>query len=192
MAQIHSLRTTKHQHKTSATFHPMSSYDIHGVKICQATFLFLHRLSRKRYLCIVSLYEAEGLVTIYIVCTVIRGGFQKNTCSLQQIEAIKTFVQNYARAHGLPVPGRLPNAWDKVTLLPSDMSKIFVHRKYEEASTTPVKKSRLISIWNDLIPHVAVMKPSSGLCFTCQQNNLATMKSTHLPETVRRQMQQVT
>ena len=43
MAQIHSLRTVEHQAcqgTSSATFRPICSYFIHGVKICQATFFF--------------------------------------------------------------------------------------------------------------------------------------------------------
>ena len=187
MAQIHSLRTAKHEAckgATSSTFRPLSSYYIHGVKICQVTFLFLHRVSRKRYLRIVNLYDTEGLVTSVHGNT---GRLPKNTCTLEQVEAMKTFVENYARAHGLPVPGRLPNARDKVTLLPSDISKMFVYRKYKEAAATPVGKSKFLSLWDELTPHVAVMKPSSDLCFTCQQNNLAIMKSANMPEAIRRQ-----
>ena len=183
MTQIHSLRTVEHeacQGKTS-TFRPSCSYFIHGVKICQATFLFLHRISRNRYPRIVSLYDTEGLVSSVHGNT---GRLPKNTCTLEQVGAVKTFVENYARAHGLPVPGRLPNAREKVTLLPSDMS---VYRKYKEAASTPVGKSKFLSLWDELTPHVAVMKPSSDLCFTCQQNNLAIMKSANMPEAVRRQ-----
>ena len=65
MAQIHSLRTVEHEvcdGKTS-TFRPSCSYFIHGVKICRATFLFLHRISSNRYFRILSLYDAEGFVS---------------------------------------------------------------------------------------------------------------------------------
>ena len=101
------------------------------------------------------------------------GRLPKNTCTLEQVGAVKTFVENYTRAHGLPFPGHLPNAQEKVI---SDMSKMFVYRKYKEAVSTPVGKSKFLSLWDKLTPHVSVMKPSSDLCFTCQQNNLAIMK----------------
>ena len=86
MAQIHSLRTAKHEAckgATSSTFRPLSSYYIHGVKICQVTFLFLHRVSRKRYLRIVNLYDTEGLVTSVHGNT---GRLPKNTCTLEQVD----------------------------------------------------------------------------------------------------------
>ena len=49
----------------------------------------------------------------------------------------KTFVENYTHAHGLPVPGRLPNAWE-VTLLPSDMANI-----QGSSASTPVGTSKV-------------------------------------------------
>ena len=42
-------------------------------------------------------------------------------------------------------------------------------------------------LWDELTPHVAVMKPSSDLCFTCQQNNQRVMKAVNLPEAIRKQ-----
>jgi len=191
MSQVHYLRTVEQQPIQKASsisranaFRPVSSYHIHGVKICQATFLFLHGISRNRYLRIVTLYDNEGLTTSVHGNA---GRLPKNACSLQQVEAVKTFIENYARAHGLPVPGRLPNARDKVMLLPSDMSKMFVYRKYKEALSNPVGKSKFVMLWDELTPHVAVMKPSSDLCFTCQQNNQLIMKSVNMPEAIRRQ-----
>ena len=67
-------------------------------------------------------------------------------------------------------------------LLPSDMSKMFVYRKYREAATDPVGKSKFFELWDELTPHVAVMKPSSDTCFTCQQNNQLILKSVNMPE----------
>lgn len=52
---------------------------------------------------------------------VILVGLPKHTCTFEQVQEVKTFIENYATAHGLPVPGRLPNTKDKVLLLPSDM-----------------------------------------------------------------------
>ena len=114
MSQVHYLRTIEQQPIQKASsisranaFRPVSSYYIHGVKICQATFLLLHGISRNRYLRIITLYDNEGLTTSVHGNA---GRLPKNACSLQQVEAVKTFIENYARAHGSPVPGRLPNA----------------------------------------------------------------------------------
>ena len=183
MSQVHYFRTTS-EGASTASFRPISNYYFHGVRICQATFLFVHCISRNRYLRIVELYKNEGL-------TMSRHGnsgrLPKHTCSIEQVQEVKSFIVNYARAHGLPVPGRLPNAKGKVLLLPSDMSKMFVFRKYSEASDQPVRKSKFLELWSQLTPSVAVMKPASDLCFACQQNNLSIKKAAPMSETVRQQ-----
>ena len=115
------------------------------------------------------------------------GRLPKHTCSIEQVQEVKSFIVNYARAHGLPVPGRLPNAKGKVLLLPSDMSKMFVFRKYSEASDQPVRESKFLELWSQLTPSVAVMKPASDLCFACQQNNLSIKKAAPMSEAVRQQ-----
>ena len=131
----------------------------------------MHGVSRNRYLRILELYTNEGL-------TISRHGnsgrMPKHTCTFEQINDIKTFIENYASAHGLPVPGRLPNTKDKVLLLPSSMSKMFVFRKYEEASVHPVRKSKFLEVWSKLTPSVAVMKPASDLCTVSTVSQTAT------------------
>ena len=83
----------------------------------------------------------------------------------------------------------LPNARNK--LLPSHLSKMFVYRKYKETATEratePVGKSKFLELWDELTPHIAVMKPSSDLSFKCQQNNQLIMKAVYKPEAVRKQ-----
>ena len=100
---------------------------------------------------------------------------------------MRSFIENYARAHVLPVPGRLPNTKNKVLHLPSDMSKMFVFRKYKEAASEPVGKTKFLALWSELTPFVAVMTPTSDLCFTSQQNIQLIMKATHMPEAIRKQ-----
>ena len=169
MAQVHYFRTV-----LGAT-RSVSSYYFHGVKLCQATFLFLHCISHNRYLRVSELYTKEGL-------TVSKHGnsgrVPKHTCTFEQINAVKTFIENYASAHGLPVPGRLANTKDKVLLLPSDMSKMFVFRKYDEASVHPVRKSKFLELWSQLTPYVAVMKPASDLVSTIPPVSTVTQTAT--------------
>jgi len=110
------------------------------------------------------LYKEEGLTTSVHGNT---GKVPINTFSKEQVEAVKQFIENYGEAHGLPLPGRLSNAREKTLLLPSDMLKSFVLRKYKEASTNPVEVL-FFKLWGKLRPYVyvAMMKPSSDLCFT--------------------------
>jgi len=88
---------------------------VHGVKICQATFLFLHGILRNCYLRIITLYDNEGLTTSVHGNA---GRLPKNACSLQQVEAVKTFIETTLVHMVCQFFGRLPNARNKVMLLP--------------------------------------------------------------------------
>ena len=41
--------------------------------------------------------------------------------------------------------------------------------------------STFCTLWRKLLPHIRVMKPMSDLCWVCQQNSTAIMRSAHLP-----------
>ena len=52
-----------------------------------------------------------------------------NTASFPDRERAVTFIKNYAEAHALPLPGRMPKFYDySIMLLPSDVSMASVHR----------------------------------------------------------------
>lgn len=105
---------------------------------------------------------------------------------MEDVERLTAFIKNYARAHGLPLPGRVPRHRDKVVVLPSDQTKMFVYRKYEEACSVAgvpsLGRSKFYDLWASLLPFISVCSPSSDLCFTCQQQCLAIQKAACLPE----------
>ena len=109
-----------------------------------------------------------------------------NSFSHETISMVTTFINNYGRAHGLPLPGRVPGHRDKVILLPSDITKAHVYQKYKEACNekkmVPVGRSRFYSVWQELLPQISISTPSTDLCFTCQQNRLAIQLSGHLSD----------
>ena len=41
---------------------------------------------------------------------------------------------------------------------------------------------QLRRLWQELVPFMTTMKPSGDLCFVCQENVTAIMRSTNLPE----------
>ena len=137
MSQVHYLRTVEHQtvprarsQSSSATsFRPLSTYYMHEVKICRPTFLFLHGISRNRYLRIVDLYCEEGLTPS---AHGNRGKLPTNACKFEQVAAVKTYIENYSLVC-LSLDACL-------MLLPSDMSKMYVYRKFRDAATDPVGK----------------------------------------------------
>ena len=98
----------------------------------------------------------------------------KNALSFEDVSRLTTFVTNYARAHGLPLPGRLPGHRDKVVALPSDVTKAFVYGRYraacDENGWLAAGRSKFYDTWQERLPHISVSTPSTDLCFTCQQN----------------------
>ena len=102
----------------------------HGKQICWKTFLFLHTLSLKRYQNLVTHYNSLGLVP--------REHGNKhmaphNCLPFCEVQAIVSFIKNFAEVHALPLPGRMPNHKDKALLLPSDITKSEVYRQYKQA-----------------------------------------------------------
>ena len=101
-----------------------------------------------------------------------------------EVIRVRDFITNVGNTHGSPLPGGLPNASEKLLLLPSDMPKNKVYKDYkavcEQIMVTPAGKSKFYEFWQSLIPSMDTMKPSSNLCFECQQNIMQIMKSTHL------------
>ena len=55
MAQVHYMRmVAPNDSSQQSSFRPVSTYSIHGIKVCQSTFLFMHNISRNRYIRITS------------------------------------------------------------------------------------------------------------------------------------------
>ena len=178
------IQPTLHRsHHQKSTNRSMSKYYIHGVLICQKTFMFLHCVGHKRFEHLIQHYHEVGVDTRQ------HGNLKrlpKNTTPYEETSHITSFITNYARAHSLPLPGRVPGHRDKVMVRPSDVTKALVYSKYKsacaESEREAVGRSKFYDLWSELLPHISISTPSSDLCFTCQQNALAIQKSACLPE----------
>ena len=152
--------------------HNYIEFLFHGIRVCRETFIFLHTLSLKKYRNLLVHYSNFGLVPREHGnrhCT------PHNRVPFGDVQAIVTFITRFAEVHALPLPGRLPNHRTKALLLPSDVSKSEVYRQYKEACATelshhPVSWAKFHGIWSSILPHIDTMKPSSDLCFECQQH----------------------
>ena len=114
------------------------------------------------------------------LCTRVHGNSKRlpyNYCSKEEIAHLISFFTNYARAHGMPLPGQIPGYRSKVMLLHSHQSKALVYSKCTNACQAngwnEIGRKNLYTMWQQLLPHniIAVSTPSADLCFTCQQNN---------------------
>ena len=85
------------------------------------------------------------------------------------------------------LPGRVPGYKDSdVKLLPSSTTKHAIWELYLQAAATSLMRavaySTFIQLWRQLLPSIVVMKPMSDLCWVCQQNSTAIMRSANCPE----------
>ena len=164
-------------------------YAFKGQPICREIFLFLHRISRTRLYNLVKHLCASGVVPRTHGN---KGKLPKHAMKFDEITRVVDFIKYYADIHAIPLPGRLPKHQDyRVMKLPSDVSKATVYSDYvtaSEALRDTGKEVRIISyrqfrrLWQELVPFVATMNPSSDLCFVCQENMSAIMRSTNRPE----------
>ena len=86
------------------------------------------------------------------------------------------FITTFADCNAMSLPGRMPKMKDyMVMMLPSDVTKANLWRTCTRAcgdlSSKAVRLTKFKNIWKLYLPHNAVMKISSDLCDTCQQNN---------------------
>ena len=107
-----------------------------------------------------------------------------NAMSPEHLGFLAEFTKNTASAHGLSLPGTLPNHEQKVLLLPSDMSKLEVYHRYKtacsQANFSPIGKSKFYSVWKEALPFIGTMKPATDLCFDCQQQ-IGAAKEMYIP-----------
>ena len=98
-------------------------------------------------------------------------------------EYVIQFLLTYAEQHALLLPGRIPGySRSDIQLLPSSVSKRSVWRVYHKAAEAidtvhAVAYTTFCLLWRTLVPSIVVMKPHSDLCWQCQQNSTAIMRS---------------
>ena len=167
-----------------------TTFFCHGHSICLKTFLFIHSIGKKRFRNLLKHYQSNG------VSPRVHGNVKRrpwNAASFRDKERAVSFIKNYAEAHALPLPGRLPKFYDySIMLLPSDVSKASVHREYvnatkklEEESQKPVRSfgyREFCRVWSEVVPYIRVMPPADDLCPTCQDNASLILKSANLSE----------
>jgi len=100
----------------------------------------------------------------------------KHACSRDAIEAVLSFISNFAAIHGLPDPGRdLRTGKGKLTIyLPTIMNFMAIHRIYrksmEGSDGRVVEYHAFRRLWVDNFPHIVFSKTKSDLCMTCEEH----------------------
>ena len=110
----------------------MQQYFFNGHQICRKTFLFAHAIGKSQLESISKSLERKGLKPRTHGNT---GKTPKYGIVNDWYSKSKTFLNEYAGKFGVPLPGRLPNHRNlKVTLLPSDKTKVAIHQIYQETA----------------------------------------------------------
>lgn len=100
----------------------------------------------------------------------------KHACSRDAIEAVLSFISNFAAIHGLPDPGRdLRVGKGKLTIyLPTIMNYMAIHRIYRKSMEAiegrVVEYHTFRRLWVDNFPHIVFSKTKSDLCMTCEEH----------------------
>ena len=166
------------RHPTPSRQHTYAVFWHCGQRVCRKTFLFLHTISEKR---LKNLKSRNGLTPRT------HGNTRRlpaNTISYADTQRVVQFIATYAEAHAILLPGRIPGyKRADLQLLPSSTTKRNVWLSYSGSLATlmppahRVSYSTFCSLWQRFLPRVMVTKPMSDLCWVCQQNSIAMMRS---------------
>lgn len=176
---------TESRHSIKARKHTYTSFSHGGIRICRRTFQFLHGIGKKRLFNLISHFKQFGLTPR------IHGNTKRLPChslSLSSVEFVVRFLLNYSEQNAILLPGRIPGYQrSDIKLLPSSVSKRKIWRFYQDSAEASqevhvVAYSTFNKLWRSLLPGIMLMKPRSDLCWTCQQNSTAIMRSANKPD----------
>ena len=156
----------------------------HGLRVCRTTFLFLQGIGKSRFKALKAAYIHHGLVARVHGHT---GRVAPNAIVLEDMKKILEFVLQYAEANAILLPGRIPGyKRTDIQLLPSTTTKRAVWNLYQETASAlslrAVSYTCFCRVWKRFLPHVVVAKPMTDLCWTCQRNSTAIVRSANLSE----------
>lgn len=97
-----------------------------------------------------------------------------NRTNHASLRHVVTFI-DYAEREGLSLPGRIPGYKSfRIKLLPTSTSKAELWKCYKDAAEDEgfevMGYTKFVTTWNDFLPFIKIMQPSTDLCHTCQKN----------------------
>uniref|UniRef100_A0A7M5XGV4 DUF7869 domain-containing protein n=2 Tax=Clytia hemisphaerica TaxID=252671 RepID=A0A7M5XGV4_9CNID len=107
-----------------------------------------------------------------------------NAFSFETREMAVNFIENFALANAVPLPGRVANHRDddaKLLLIPSFETKESVHNQYkalcEGNGFEFMGFTSFCELWKSQLPNIIITKPMGDLCWVCQQGNERLLRS---------------
>ena len=172
-------------HKEDEHKKAFTSFSHQGNPVCIRMFWFLHGVGINRLKNLTRSFKENDLTPR------VHGNTKrkpKHALSYSSTEFVVRFLFSYAEQHALLLPGRI--LWysrTDIQLLPSSVSKRAVWRLYHVAAEEvdavhAVAYSTFCLLWRTLTPSIVEMKPPSDLCWHCQQNSTAIMRTANSSE----------
>ena len=139
--------------------------------VCRDVFLFFHGDTPKR------LKRLQQHLAQHGTRSLVHGNQGRvpvNAFSDEGRAAVKTFVVNYAAAHGLPDPGRdVRKGKGRLRIfLPTVMNYQAVYGVYQQSldgqQNNGVGYRTFVRIWQEEAPHIVFNNPRTDLCMRCE------------------------
>ena len=176
-----SISTTA-RHQESEREKSYTSFYHQGKPVCHRMFLLVHGISKKRLDNLSKSFRENDLAPR------VHGNVNnrpKHTLSFSSTEYVVRFLVSYSEEHSLLLPGRIPGyKRSDIQLQPSSTTKRTVWRVYHAAAEAEsrihaVAYSTFCYLWRSLLPSIVVLKPRSDLCWQCQQNSTAIVRTSN-------------
>ena len=159
-----------------------------GMNICRKTYLFLHNMGKKKYENIKASVKQDGILPRQ------HGNLRRvphNALTLEETQAVVTYITNYTEENGIYLPGRIPGFKKAdIQILPCHTTKKAVWQQYCQAvSVLPsghvakeIGYRTFLLLWQKLLPNIIVGKPMTDLCWYCQRHTTLIQRAMNRPE----------
>ena len=144
-----------------------------GFEICRNFFFASAQHWRKKTKNLFKQYKENGVESRIHKSTKKQ---PSHALSFEDVKFAFNFIQNFAEANAIILPGRTPYAWKyNCKLLLTECSRHFVYGKYaetvDECGQKKISLRSFLRIWNDLLPFIKNQKLATDLCWYCQQRS---------------------
>ena len=158
-----------------------------GFEICRNFFLHLHSIGKKKLKNLFKQYKENGVESRIHKSTKKQ---PSHALSFEDVKFAFNFIQNFAEANAIILPGRTPYAWKSdCKLLPTECSRHFVYGKYaetvDECGQKKISLWSFLRIWNDLLTFIKNQKSATDLCWYCQQRSIQMQRSVNQPDSLK-------
>ena len=172
------MNSTKYRHAPAEWQKSTTLFHHHGHQICRTTFLFLHNMGESQFKTIKARYLSEGLVPrVHGRHT---GRIPPKSLVREDVDRIILFVTQYCETNAILLPGSCSWVQERWHLHPA-----IYHHQESSMENVLLKRagaySTFCKVWRHFLPHV-IARPMTDLCWTCQQNSTAIVRSTNLSE----------